>query len=209
MKCKISKPNQEAIGPGKIGKKLPTIPIKQKITPIIKRKISIVIFNTIFVISYGMANIKLFFILFIFFNSCNYYSQEKSNNDVQKETSWANTDEYPSTNDCDRINDKNLRIECFNKYISDLVIQNLILEDIKIKSILNDTVFFELTIDKNGQIILDKISDYNQIMNSIDNFEDSVKNIFKSLPKVLPATKTNLGVTVNSKIKLPVILKSN
>ena len=81
--------------------------------------------------------------------------------------------------------------------------------DIKIKSILNDTVFFELTIDKNGQIILDKISDYNQIMNSIDNFEDSVKNIFKSLPKVLPATKTNLGVTVNSKIKLPVILKSN
>ena len=209
MKCKISKPNQEAIGPGKIGKKLPTIPIKQKITPIIKRKISIVIFNTIFVISYGMANIKLIFIFFIFFNACNYYSQEKSNNDVQKETSWANNDEYPSTNDCDRINDKNLRIECFNKYISDLVIQNLILEDIKIKSILNDTVFFELTIDKNGQIILDKISDYNQIMNSIDNFEDSVKNIFKSLPKVLPATKTNLGVTVNSKIKLPVILKSN
>ena len=128
MKCKISKPNQEAIGPGKIGKKLPTIPIKQKITPIIKRKISIVIFNSIFVFSYGMANIKLFFILFIFFNSCNYYSQEKSNNDVQKETSWANTDEYPSTNDCDRINDKNLRIECFNKYISDLVIQNLIIE---------------------------------------------------------------------------------
>ena len=57
-----------------------------------------------------MANIKLIFILFIFFNSCNYYSQEKSNNDVQKETSWANTDEYPSTNDCDSINDKNLRI---------------------------------------------------------------------------------------------------
>ena len=156
-----------------------------------------------------MANIKLIFIFFIFFNACNYYSQEKSNNDVQKETSWANTDEYPSTNDCDIINDKNLRIECFNKYISDLVIQNLILEDIKIKSILNDTVFFELTIDKNGKIILDKISDYNQIINSIDNFEDSVKNIFKSLPKVLPATKTNLGVTVNSKIKLPVILKSN
>lgn len=156
-----------------------------------------------------MTNIKLIIILFIFFNACNYNFQDKSDVNVEKQISWTNTDEYPSTTDCDKVDDRSLRIQCFNNYISDLVIQNLLRENIKIKSNLNDTIFFELTIDKNGIIILDKISDYNQVMNSIDNLEESVKNIFKSFPNVLPATKTNLGVTVNSKIKLPLILKSN
>ena len=42
----------------------------------------------------------------------------------------------------------------------------------------------------------------------ISNFESILDNAIDSLPIVLPATKTTLGISVNSKFQLPIILKS-
>ena len=41
VKFKISIPNQDVIGPGITGKKLPTMPVKHKIIPMTKIKMSI------------------------------------------------------------------------------------------------------------------------------------------------------------------------
>lgn len=73
---------------------------------------------------------------------------------------------------------------------------------------INDTILIELTINKEGVIIFDKISGFNDVINSVNNLDEVVYRIFDNFPKVLPATKTNLGIYVSSKIKLPIILKS-
>lgn len=44
VKCNKSKPNQPVIGPGRIGKKEPTIPTNVSIKPSIKKKISMILF---------------------------------------------------------------------------------------------------------------------------------------------------------------------
>ena len=46
------------------------------------------------------------------------------------------------------------------------------------------------------------------IIENIPSFEILLANSIDSLPIVLPAIKTNLGITVNSKFKLPIIVKS-
>ena len=45
--------------------------------------------------------------------------------------------------------------------------------------------------------------------NNIPEFDKLLHEAVDSLPVVLPANKTSLGITVNSKFQLPIILKSN
>lgn len=156
-----------------------------------------------------MSQVKIIFIFFILINACNYNFQNNSVDKIEIQTSWNNTDEYPSTTDCDKFTEKKLRINCFNSYLSDLFTQNLLSEIKSVNSDINDTVLIELTINKEGVIIFDKISGFNDVINSVNNLDEVVYRIFDNFPKVLPATKTNLGIYVSSKIKLPIILKSN
>ena len=156
-----------------------------------------------------MSQVKIIFIFFFLINACKYNFQDNSDDKIEIQTSWNNTDEYPSTSECDKLTEKKLRINCFNSFISDLISQNLLREIKSVNSDINDTILIELTINKDGVIIFDKISDFNDVINSVNNLDEVVYRIFDNLPKVLPATKTNLGIYVSSKIKLPIILKSN
>ena len=156
-----------------------------------------------------MSQVKIIFIFFILINACNYNFQDNSVDKIEIQTSWNNTDEYPSTPDCDKLTEKKLRINCFNSYLSDLFSQNLLSEIKNVNTEINDTILIELTINKEGVIIFDKISGFNDVINSVNNLDEVVYRIFDNFPKVLPATKTNLGIYVSSKIKLPIILKSN
>lgn len=156
-----------------------------------------------------MNQVKIIFIFFSIINACNYNFKDNSVDKIEIQTSWNNTDEYPSTPDCDKLTEKKLRINCFNSYLSDLFTQKLLSEIKSVNSDINDTILIELTINKEGVIIFDKISGFNDVINSVNNLDEVVDRIFDNFPKVLPATKTNLGIYVSSKIKLPIILKSN
>tara|TARA_A100001015_G_scaffold321184_1_gene450646 strand:- start:2644 stop:3114 length:471 start_codon:yes stop_codon:yes gene_type:complete len=156
-----------------------------------------------------MSQVKIIFIFFSLINACNYNFQDNSVDKIEIQTSWNNTDEYPSTPDCDKLTEKKLRINCFNSYLSDLFTQKLLSEIKSVNSDINDTILIELTINNEGVIIFDKISGFNDVINSVNNLDEVVDRIFDNFPKVLPATKTNLGIYVSSKIKLPIILKSN
>ena len=50
---------------------------------------------------------------------------------------------------------------------------------------------------------------FKNIIDIIPEFDKLLHEAVDSLPVVLPANKTSLGVTVNSKFQLPIILKSN
>ena len=53
-----------------------------------------------------MSQVKIIFIFFILINACNYNFQNNSVDKIEIQTSWNNTDEYPSTTDCDKFTEK-------------------------------------------------------------------------------------------------------
>ena len=152
-----------------------------------------------------MNNIKLIYIFFILINGCQYNLNNQPDLIINQETKWAITDEHPSTVECDKIIDKKNRIQCFNSYISDLFVQNIMKDLVLENSNSNDTIFFDLTFDSNGKIIVEGMTGNNEIISLIDDIKKKVE----TFPNILPTTNTNLGIAVKSKIKLPIIFKSD
>ena len=151
---------------------------------------------------------KIILIALLVISSCqSNLNKVEADNNIEKIT-WTSNDEFPSVDLCNELSESRLVNDCFKNFLSSEILKNLNLSKITIEKPLNDTVNIELLIDNKGKIsISDKVIPEN-IIQMISNFEIFLDNAIDSLPSVLPATKTTLGVSVNSKFQLPIILKS-
>ena len=151
---------------------------------------------------------KIILIVLSVINSCqSNLIKVESDNNIEKIT-WSSIDEFPSIEQCNELSESRLVNDCFKNFLSSEILKNLNLSKIIIEKPLNDTVNIELMIDNKGKITMaDKVISKN-IIQRISNFEIILDNAIDSLPIVLPATKTTLGVSVNSKFQLAIILKS-
>ena len=151
---------------------------------------------------------KIILIALLVISSCqSNLNKVEADNNIEKIT-WSSNDEFPSIELCNELSESRLVNDCFKNFLSSEILKNLNLSKITIEKPLNDTVNIELLIDNKGKIsISDKVIPEN-IIQMISNFEIFLDNAIDSLPIVLPATKTTLGVSVNSKFQLPIILKS-
>ena len=151
---------------------------------------------------------KIILIALLVISSCqSNLNKVEADNNIEKIT-WTSNDEFPSIELCNELTESRLVNDCFKNFLSSEILKNLDLSKITIEKPLNDTVNIELLIDNKGKIsISDKVIPEN-IIQMISNFEIFLDNAIDSLPIVLPATKTTLGVSVNSKFQLPIILKS-
>ena len=151
---------------------------------------------------------KIILIALLIISSCqSNLNKVEADNNIEKIT-WTSNDEFPSIELCNELSESRLVNDCFKNFLSSEILKNLNLSKITIEKPLNDTVNIELLIDNKGKIsISDKVIPEN-IIQMISNFEIFLDNAIDSLPIVLPATKTTLGVSVNSKFQLPIILKS-
>ena len=151
---------------------------------------------------------KIILIALLVISSCqSNLNKVEADNNIEKIT-WTSNDEFPSIELCNELTESRLVNDCFKNFLSSEILKNLNLSKITIEKPLNDTVNIELLIDNKGKIsISDKVIPEN-IIQMISNFEIFLDNAIDSLPIVLPATKTTLGVSVNSKFQLPIILKS-
>ena len=122
--------------------------------------------------------------------------------------SWNELDEFPSVKECNSLNDSNLIRECFESFLSNHLLEKIDLSNVIIKNPINDTVTISLLINNSGKVTISKKNIPENIILNIPNFEILLDNSVDLLPIVLPATKTNLGVSVNSKFDLPIIIKS-
>ena len=151
---------------------------------------------------------KIILIALLVISSCqSNLNKVEADNNIEKIT-WTSNDEFPSVELCNELAEPRLVNDCFKNFLSSEILKNLNLSKITIEKPLNDTVNIELLIDNKGKIsISDKVIPEN-IIQMISNFEIFLDNAIDSLPIVLPATKTTLGISVNSKFQLPIILKS-
>lgn len=152
---------------------------------------------------------KLFNILFLalFIISCNF--DPSNSNYVPPDVNWLNSDELPSLKGCDDFESEQKRKDCFESAILSSIYSNLDLSSIVVSSEINDTIFLSLLIDKSGDLSLIDIEKSDNLIPYIPTLELLVRESIKKAPSLYPATKTNIGVPVSTKIKLPLIIKSN
>jgi hypothetical protein len=90
-----------------------------------------------------------------------------------------------------------------------MIYSNLDLNEIVVSQKINDTLYLSLLIDNKGNISLTDIENLDKLTNYIPNFKLILNQSIEKIPVLFPATKTNIGVPVSTKFKLPLIIKSN
>lgn len=151
---------------------------------------------------------KIILIALLIISSCqSNLNKVEADNNLEK-IAWTSNDEFPSIEQCNELSEPRIVNDCFKNFLSTEILKNLNLSKIIIEKPLNDTVNIELLIDKKGKISISSKLIPENIIQMISNFGSILDNAIDSLPIVLPATKTTLGISVNSKFQLPIILKS-
>ena len=151
---------------------------------------------------------KIILISLILASSCKSGLDNKLTKTIDDKISWNESDELPSVKECNDLNDSNIIKECFESFLSNQIIEKLDLSQVIIKKPINDSLTISLLINSSGKVMISKKNIPQSIIQNIPNFEVLLNNSIDLLPKVLPATKTNLGISVNSKFELPIIIKS-
>ena len=153
-----------------------------------------------------MSNLKLALIFLAIFNSCEFnFSDPKTQ--VNQELSWSSQDEYPSTRDCDLLAEKTQRIDCLKKHLIESISKNFDSTNFSLQSNIVDTIILTLVVDKQGAI---KLYEFEKINDSYfdTDFRNKISDIINNMSSIIPANKTNLGLSVTSKFKLPIIINT-
>lgn len=150
------------------------------------------------------------FILLVCGTSCDYFHKPVPSKEVLLERElnsidWNQVDQYPSIAECENIEDKTQRQQCFFEYLTSVIQQKLSQDTLPFTAIEIDTiivkvtVFPDATIDFEPQFPQDSVA-YNKI--KIDSL---LTEKLKNFPRINPALKR--GIPVKTQFILPVILK--
>lgn len=151
----------------------------------------------------------LFPVLFLV-HSCQFFdnkvpSKEELLKKELKQINWNEVDEFPSVSECEKIEDKKLRKQCFFEFLAQTIQDKLNVDtlsslypdldtiEVKVTVFPNSTLKFEPQFAKDSKV-------YDTI--KIDSILDAR---LVDLPKINPAIKR--GIPVKTQFILPVILK--
>ncbi len=151
-------------------------------------------------------NILLFLIviLIISSSSCELLSSTKvSSSEIKKASSWSSKDQPPSFPECEGV-EKKEQLKCLQSIISDQL--KLAISDFDIIAVepLNQEIIVQIKIDKEGVFSLLDAKIPNTVRDALPELEQTLKQAIANLPLALPATKTNVGVYVDSQLTMPV-----
>ena len=96
------------------------------------------------------------------------------------------------------------QFDCFKDEIANSIYNTLSYEDFTSNQEIDEEIILNLIIDQEGNIALGDVENSSIVYDAIPTLSEIIKSTILSLPKALPATKTNVGIYVKSKIKLPI-----
>lgn len=155
-----------------------------------------------------MKIINFFLIFFLILGCKNDYNQ-KQIVIPSSITVWNKNDEPPSITSCDQIESESERNICFQQKLTKSIFDNIDFNQIVVNNSLNDTLKISILIDKDGKISLYDSQINLKVRKQIPLIDSILYNAINNLSNVLPAIKTNIGVEVNSRFELPLIIKTN
>ncbi len=154
--------------------------------------------------------ILIVFLSALLFNSCLYFDKQvPSEKDLlQKELkaiNWKEVDEYPSIVDCENIEDKTQRQQCFFECMTQLIQEKLDSDTLSIMYPELDTIEVKVTIFPNATMQFEPQFPKDSVAYDTVKIDSILKSRLVNFPKVNPAIKR--GIPVKTQFILPVILK--
>jgi hypothetical protein len=150
------------------------------------------------------------FLVFIFFNSCQYFDKQIPSEKelLQKELksiNWKEVDEYPSVVDCEKIEDKKQRQQCFFEVLTQLIQEKLSIDTLSVLYPELDTIEVKVTVFPNATMQFEPQFPKDSVAYDKIKIDSILKVRLVDFPKINPAIKR--GIPVKTQFILPVILK--
>ncbi|KIA93265.1 MULTISPECIES: hypothetical protein [unclassified Flavobacterium] len=156
-----------------------------------------------------MKQFSLLLIIFLF-NSCQYFEKQVPSEKelLQKELksiNWKEVDEFPSVVDCEKIENKKQRQQCFFEIMTQLIQQKLSSDTLAILYPELDTIEVKVTIFPNATMKFEPQFPKDSVAYDTVKIDSILRARLVDFPKVNPAIKR--GIPVKTQFILPVILK--
>ena len=154
---------------------------------------------------------QLYFLLvFVLFNSCQYFDKQVPSEKelLQKELkniNWKEVDEYPSVVDCEKIENKKQRQQCFFEVLTQLIQEKLSVDTLSVLYPELDTIEVKVTVFPNATMQFEPQFPKDSVAYDTIKIDSILKARLVDFPKVNPAIKR--GIPVKTQFILPVILK--
>jgi hypothetical protein len=149
-------------------------------------------------------------IVFLIFHSCQYFetpvpSEQELLQKELKSINWKEVDEYPSVVDCEKIEDKKQRQQCFFEVLTQLIQEKLSVDTLSILYPELDTIEVKVTIFPNATMQFEPQFPKDSVAYDKIKIDSILKVRLVDFPKINPAIKR--GIPVKTQFILPVILK--
>lgn len=142
--------------------------------------------------------------MFTVFTGCEYFSTSTyTPQQIKKESEWSSNDQPPSFSSCEN-EPKEDQFSCFKNTIALSINNSLYTDALVANQEIDDEIVLVLTIDKAGAIGLENIENGSYVLEAIPGLSEMIESAVATLPPATPATKTNVGVSVATSIKLPI-----
>ena len=151
------------------------------------------------------------FLLCLFLSSCQYfYKPQPSKDDLLKKEltaiDWNEVDEYPSIAECDKIENKTQRRQCFFDYLTQTIQQKLSGDTLTILYPELDTIEVKVTVFPNASIVFEPQFSKDSVAYDTVKIDSILRAKLVDFPKINPALKR--GIPVKTQFILPVIIKT-
>lgn len=150
------------------------------------------------------------FLVILLFSSCQYFEKQiPSEKELLakelKEINWKEVDEFPSLVDCEKIEDKTQRNQCFFEILTQLIQEKLSIDTLSVLCPELDTIEVKVTVFPNSAMQFEPQFPKDSVAYDTVKIDSILKARLVDFPKVNPAIKR--GIPVKTQFILPVILK--
>lgn len=148
----------------------------------------------------------LFLLFTTLFIACDYYPFKKgktSNYEIDTVINYDSVDVYPMFNECMQVSVKS-RITCFREQVHKRITTDLEKHRLITNDSIKELILIDLLIDKNGSFKIKNLSLSETIKTQFPQLEDNIKKSVVKLPKVVPALKRGIPVTVEYQLPITI-----
>ncbi|WP_035759652.1 hypothetical protein [Flavobacterium tegetincola] len=150
------------------------------------------------------------FLILISVSSCDYFHKPVPSKEVLLETElkaidWNKVDQYPSITECENIEDKDQRQQCFFEYLTSVIQQKLSQDTLPFIGVNIDTIIVKVTVFPDATIDFEPQFPKDSVAYDTIKIESLLTEKLKDFPRINPALKR--GIPVKTQFILPVILK--
>ncbi len=149
-------------------------------------------------------------VIFLLFNSCRYFGKQVPTEQELlakelNEINWKEVDEFPSLVDCEKIENKTQRQQCFFEILTQLIQEKLSVDTLSVLYPELDTIEVKVTVFPNATLQFEPQFPKDSVAYDTIKIDSILKARLVDFPKVNPAIKR--GIPVKTQFILPVILK--